>query len=122
MTQIITDWQTKHEKLFGRHAVKLNHSLAGSPLFSDDALARLIETSSRDSYHVNYSQKTPGNPPRRREGEIRDLSGKDVLDVLKKGNIWINLTAPGPAYEALADQIFGEFEERVPGFRSERHV
>ena len=87
-------------------------------LFSDDALARLIETSPRENYHVNYSQKTPGNPPRRREGEIKDLSGHQVLDVLRNGNIWINLTQPGPQYQELAERIFAEFEHRVPGLET----
>jgi len=121
MASILTDWQDHYAALFGRHSLMLGHNLAQSPLFSDEALASLIERSPREAYHVNYSQKTPGNPPRRREGEIRDLSGKDVLEVVRGGNIWINLTAPAsvdPAYGALLDQIYGEFEAKVPGFRS----
>lgn len=121
MPELITDWQPQHEKLFGHHSVGLSHTLADSTLFSDAALARLIENSPRQYYHVNYSQKTPGNPPRRREGEIRDLSGAEVLDVVRTGNIWINLTAPAevdPAYGALRDDIYAEFERRVPGFGS----
>jgi hypothetical protein len=118
---ILTNWQSHHQKLFGEHSLQLSHSLAESELFSDAALARLIEQSPREKYHVNYSQKTPGNPPKRREGEIRDLSGSDVLDVVKNGNIWINLTAPAdvdPRYGALLDAIYDEFEDRVPGFHS----
>ncbi len=121
MNSIITNWQSHHEKLFGRHSLSLQHRLADSELFSDDALARLIEKSPREAYHVNYSQKTPGNPPKRREGEIRGLAGKDVLEVVRAGNIWINLTAPSevdPAYGTLLDSIYGEFEARVPGFKS----
>jgi hypothetical protein len=121
MPTIITDWQKHHEALFGQHSVKLSHSLANSKLFTDEALAALIEKSPREAYHVNYSQKTPGNPPRRREGEIKDLSGKEVLDVVKTGNIWINLTSPAsvePAYADLLEDIYAEFEELVPGFKS----
>jgi hypothetical protein len=119
--QIITDWQPHYERLFGKFSLELSHRLAASPLFSDEALAALIEKSPRDAYHVNYSQKTPGNPPRRREGEIKGLSGREVLDVVKSGNIWINIVKPAavdPAYGALLDEVYGEFEERVPGFKS----
>jgi len=119
--QIITDWQPHFPALFGAHSLALSHNLANSPLFGDEALAELIERTPREAYHVNYSQKTPGNPPRRREGEIKGLSGREVLDVVRKGNIWINLTAPArtnPAYGELLDRLYGEFEERVPGFRS----
>lgn len=118
---ILTNWQSHHARLFGEHSLQLAHALADSPLFTDAALARLIEKSPREKYHVNYSQKTPGNPPKRREGEIRDLSGAEVLDVVRTGNIWINLTAPAdvdPAYGELLESIYAEFEDRVPGFRS----
>ena len=119
--QIITDWQPHCPSLFGNHSLALSHSLADSPLFTDDALARLIDKTPREAYHVNYSQKTPGNPPKRREGEIKGLTGHQVLDVVRSGNIWVNLTAPAktdPAYGALLDSLYAEFEERVPGFKS----
>jgi hypothetical protein len=119
--QIITDWQPHFPSLFSNHSLALSHSLASSPLFTDAALARLIDNTPREAYHVNYSQKTPGNPPKRREGEIKGLSGQDVIDVVKTGNIWVNLTAPArtdPAYGDLLDSIYAEFEERVPGFKS----
>src|SRR5690606_10054873 len=119
--QIITDWQPHFPSLWGNHSLALSHSLAQSPPFTDDALARLIESTPREAYHVNYSRKTPGNPPKRREGEIKGLTGHEVLDVVRKGNIWINLTAPAqtdPAYGELLDRLYAEFEERVPGFES----
>lgn len=118
---ILTNWQSHHARLFGEHSLELEHRLATSDLFSDAALARLIEKSPREKYHVNYSQMTPGNPPKRREGEIRDLSGAEVLDVVRTGNIWINLTAPAdvdPRYGQLLDAIYAEFEANVPGFSS----
>ncbi|WDR07413.1 hypothetical protein PSQ90_08345 [Devosia rhodophyticola] len=119
--QILTDWQPHHASLFGNHSLALAHNLATSSLFTDEALARLIENSPREAYHVNYSQKTPGNPPKRREGEIKGLSGLEVLDTVRNGNIWVNLTAPGTvdsAYTDLLNSIYAEFEERVPGFKS----
>lgn len=119
--QIITDWQPHFPSLFGNHSLAMSHSLANSPLFTDAALAALIDKTPREAYHVNYSQKTPGNPPKRREGEIKGLTGQQVLDVVKSGNIWVNLTAPAktdPAYGTLLDSLYAEFEERVPGFKS----
>ncbi|MEO5805314.1 hypothetical protein [Devosia sp.] len=119
--QIITDWKPHYPSLFGNHSLALTHNLAASSLFTDEALARLIEKSPREGYHVNYSQKTPGNPPKRREGEIKGLSGLEVLDTVRNGNIWVNITAPAKvdsAYGDLLDTIYAEFEERVPGFKS----
>jgi len=119
--QIITDWQPHYPQVWGNQALRLQHRLASSELFTDEALAALIENSPREAYHVNYSQKTPGNPPKRREGEIKGLSGAEVIETVKNGNIWVNLTAPArtnPAYGALLDSLYAEFEERVPGFAS----
>lgn len=119
--QIITDWQPHYPQLWGNQSLRLSHNLASSLLFSDAALASLIDRSPREAYHVNYSQKTPGNPPKRREGEIKDISGAEVLDIVRNGNIWVNLTAPAktdPAYGELLDGLYAEFEERVPGFKS----
>ena len=119
--QIITDWQPHYPQVWGNQALRLQHRLASSELFTDEALAALTENSPREAYHVNYSQKTPGNPPKRREGEIKGLSGAEVIETVKNGNIWVNLTAPArtnPAYGALLDSLYAEFEERVPGFAS----
>ena len=119
--QIITNWQPHFPSLFGNHSLALSHRLASSPLFTDEALAALIDATPREHYHVNYSQKTPGNPPKRREGEIKGLTGAQVLEVVRNGNIWINLTAPAktnPAYGDMLDSLYAEFEERVPGFKS----
>jgi len=124
--QIITDWQPHFPSLFGNHTLALSHSLASSPLFTDEALARLIDAAPREGYHVNYSEKTPGNPPKRREGEIKDLSGAEVLDIMRTGNIWINLTQPAnidSAYGDMLNALYDEFEERVPDFKSyKRHM
>ena len=56
----------------------------------------------------------------RREGEIRNLSGREVLDAVAKGHIWIMFLNPEkvvPAYGALLDKIYGEIEDNVPDLR-----
>ena len=113
---ILTDWQPHHEQLFGRHNLCLQHRLHQSPLFTDEVLARLLETVERNDYHVNFQ-----DGPLRREGELGDLSGQDILKAVKQGNIWINLRAPAkanPAYGDLLNDIYDEFENNNPGLRT----
>lgn len=120
---ILSDWKPQYEQLFGRHSLRLQHNLHKNPLFSDDALAALLETVEREDYHVNF-QDMSGETPRRREGEFGDLSGREILDAVKTGNIWINLRAPqkaNPAYQSLLDDIYSEFEARNPGLKTFRH-
>jgi len=114
--RILTDWQAHYAEVFGKHTLCLDHALHQSPLFTDAALARLLENADRNDYHVNLNDKGV-----RREGELGDLSGAEILAAVQKGDIWINLRAPhrvNPAYGALLEQIYHEFEGHVPGLET----
>ncbi|KAB2849282.1 MAG: hypothetical protein F9K44_08425 [Hyphomicrobiaceae bacterium] len=119
--EVITDWQKRHEQLFGQHTVQLSHRLHESDLFSDAALARLIERTPREHYHVNTMDPATHDPRTRREGQIKDLKGEQVLEAVRTGTIWILLQNPGhhdARYAELLSSIYGEWEQRVPGFKS----
>lgn len=121
---IFTDFQPRHAKLFGRHIVNLGHRFDTSPLFTDDALARLLENAPQGSYHVNTMDPTTHDPRTRREGDIVGLSGHEVLDAVRRGRIWILFQNPGavdPAYDDMLADIYAGFEARVPGLKTFRH-
>jgi hypothetical protein len=123
MSTIIADWHPHHVPLFGEHILHLKHRLAESSLFSDDALARLIEKTPPQHCYVNTMNRRAHDPRSRREGAIAGLSGADAIAAVKSGNIWINIHKLGetdPAYAALLAEIFGEFEARVPGLNTYR--
>jgi hypothetical protein len=40
---VIANWQPHHETLFGRHTIKLNHTLPETDMFTREAIPRLIE-------------------------------------------------------------------------------
>ena len=121
MSTILTDFEPRHVSLFGEHILHLRHSLAESGLFTDQALARLIEKTPAAHCYVNTMDRRSHNPRSRREGAIEGLSGADALEAVRSGNIWINIHKLGetdPAYAGLLDSIFGEFERRVPGLKT----
>jgi hypothetical protein len=118
---VFTDWQERHAQLFGRHTVNLGHRFHESPLFSDEALARLIERTPRELYHVNTMDPRTHDPRTRREGCINGLTGKQVLEAVRQGTIWILLQNPGAVDQGYADMlsdIYRELGERVPGMKS----
>jgi hypothetical protein len=122
---ILTDWQDHHAELFGKHSLHLRHSLHKSELFTDAALAELIEKADRNDYHVNTRSAGPDGKKRRREGEFGKLSGEKILEAVRTGDIWINLRAPQKthkAYGELLSEMYREFEARVPGLKTYKHL
>ena len=120
---IIRDWQPHYPDVFGEQILHLRHRLAESELFSDAGLARLIEATPLEHCYVNSMDKRSHNPRSRREGEIGGLSGAETLEAVRRGNIWINihkLTQTDARYKTLLDDIFAEFEARVPGLKTYR--
>lgn len=125
MTQhIFTDFEPRHAALWGRHSVNLGHGFAGHDLFSDESLARLIETAPKNTYHVNTMDVAAHDPRTRREGIIEGLTGTEALDAVRRGRIWILLQNPDrldTRYAHALRAIYDEAEDLVPGFKSYRH-
>lgn len=122
---ILSNWRPKDAEKFGRSALHLQHTLHRSELFSDERLAHLLENAERHHYHVNTRASGPDGRKRRREGEFGTLSGADLLDAAGRGDIWINLRSPqsvAPEYGELLSEIYREFEARVPGLQTFRHL
>ncbi|MEO1710026.1 MAG: hypothetical protein AAFR70_07145 [Pseudomonadota bacterium] len=118
---VFTDFEPRHARLWGGHVVNLGHTLADGDLFSDTALASLIETAPSDTYHVNTMDVETHDPRTRREGRIGGLSGADTLDAIRNGHIWILLQNPDeldPRYREMLDGIYDEIGALVPGFKS----
>jgi hypothetical protein len=120
MTNIITNWDSIPQGTFGQEPMRLSHGLHQHALFTDDALARLIERSERQNYYVNTMNIDAHDTRSRREGEISGIGGQDVLDAIRKGKLWILLLSPEkaePGYKDLVDQIYDEIGQNVPGFK-----
>jgi hypothetical protein len=125
MKRIFGDWPKQTAAAFGQKALTLRHFLADDPLFSDAALAQLIEASPRDRLHVNTMPRDASDPRKWREGDITGLSGAAVMAAIARGNLWLHLRRVNetfPAYQALLDAAFAEMEAQAPGFRSYRRA
>jgi hypothetical protein len=105
---------------FGLAPLQLRHRLSEHPLFSEEALIRLLETVEPQDYQLNTMDASDHDSASRREGRIGDLTGREVLQVVASGRIWILLMRPqklDPRYGELLRQLYDEFAHRVPGFR-----
>jgi hypothetical protein len=117
---LIADWQPRHELLFGRHAIMLKHRLAESGLFTREALGRLIERCPRRELGLE-SMCVETERPDRIFGELGEATGLQAIEAIEKGRMWMNIRRVmdwAPEYRQLLDDVFAEFEARVPGLRT----
>jgi hypothetical protein len=121
MTDIFTDWPADAAEAVGRRPIVMRHSLAESPLFSDEALVRLIEATPRENYHVNTMPRDASDPHLWREGDMSGLSGREVMAAVERGELWVHLQRvqeADAAYRDLLDAALDELSRRVPGFNT----
>jgi hypothetical protein len=117
---IFTSWMPRHAELWGNAPMRLKHRLHEHELFSNDALASLVESYPREHYNlVQWGEH--GASGSWREGEITGLSGLEIIDSIAKGRVWINmrnLPVVDPRYGDLMNGIFEELEDYMPEFRT----
>jgi hypothetical protein len=121
--KVFTSWDDTHSSLWGHQPIRLAHGLHQSPLFSTDRLAELIEHYPREHYSL---VQTGAKDSRRlwREGEIGNLSGRQVMDAIAGGGLWLNLrnvSGVDTAYRSMLDGMFEGIAAKVPGFQAPTH-
>jgi hypothetical protein len=116
MQRIVEPLAPEQRELWGRQTIKLRHRLPSLDLFSDDYLSKMIETAAPRSLAIHAEG---GNDPSTWPSVARGTSsGAEVLDAVKNGMLWLNLVGISEwdsRFAELADQIFAEFAEQVPG-------
>ncbi len=117
--RVFHDWNPQQALRWAREPQCLHHGWHRSPLFTDEALADLIERYPEEHYAL-VATSTQGDGRRRwREGEIRGASGREVLDAIRQGGLWLNLRnvhLVDPHYAALMDAAYAELQREMPDF------
>lgn len=117
---VIANWQDQHSALFDRQNIKLKHRLAETGLFSEEALGRLIDKLEPHQYTLN-TMGHDKNVKEWRHGEIGSTSGTEVINCIRNGRLWMNvfrIMDIDPQYDRVLNQIFSEFEARVPHLKT----
>ena len=121
--KVLTDWDDTHSALWGHHPIQLAHEVHKSPLFSADTLAELFERYPREHYSL-VQTGARGSSRVWREGEIGDLSGRQVMNAISRGGLWLNMRDVGAVdrrYREMLDGMFEEIAAKVPGFSARDH-
>jgi hypothetical protein len=121
--KIFGKWDETHSQLWSHQPIRLEHEMHKSPAFSMDELAKLIENYPREHYSL-VKTGAQGSSRVWREGDIGDLSGRQVVEAISRGGLWLNLrnvTSLDRRYRELVDQMFAEVAAHVPGFDAPTH-
>jgi hypothetical protein len=121
--KVFTSWDETNSALWGNQPIKLAHRLDRSPLFSPEALAKLIERYPREQYSL-VQTGARGASRVWREGDIGNLSGRQVMEAIARGGLWLNMRDVAmidPAYGAMIDRMFEEVAAKVPNFVARNH-
>jgi hypothetical protein len=121
--KVFTSWDDTNSALWGYQPIKLAHRLDRSSLFSPEVLAKLIERYPREHYSL-VQTGARGASRVWREGDIGNLSGRQVMEAIARGGLWLNMrdvTTIDPAYGAMIDRMFEEVAAKVPNFVVRNH-
>ena len=98
---------------YGRKPIIMSHDLHERDMFSDEGLADLLERYPRDELGVYTMGDDPEDWRTFVKGEAGDLSGEELLKLVREGRIWFNLRAVDQHledYAELREQMFREFD------------
>lgn len=123
--RIFTGWKPEHSRLWGNTPIRIEHALAETGLFSDDALAELLHDYPRENYDLlHMAEQGTGNLAHWTEGDLGGVSGAAALGAIYRGRLWLNLRRVHDVsrkHAALLDRIFAELEGHVPGLKTFKH-
>ncbi len=103
---------------FGRRPLAATHNLHELDLFTDAALIGLLDHFPRKNLHA----LTMGSDPARIENRLAlhdGVSGAELLQAVKNGRLWLNVTRVDRAdrrYRTLIDQLYMQLAQQVSGF------
>ena len=132
----VSHWPDSVARVWGHQPVTVDHQLHTSPLFTRERLADLVEHYPRKHYSIISMNPQSGaleasvdagpvdpDPVSAkkdnswREGDIRDMSGEQILQAIERGRFWLNLRYTDEVdveFRQLQAQIFSELRDRLP--------
>jgi hypothetical protein len=109
---LIADWNGTNPRTVKDEIVRFNHRLAETGLFTDDALAKLIDDFPRDEVTVCTMAPSPRPDVRWIAGDANGLDGAALVEAAKHGKLWVSprsAMTKHPTYKRVFDQMMGDF-------------
>src|SRR5688500_9556 len=105
---------------FGARPLVANHDLAGHPLFSDRALCALLDNFPRQHLYAFTMGNAPTRPEENRLAATEGVSGAELLEAVRHGRFWLNLTRidrVDERFRKLIDVLYAQLTRLAPHFQ-----
>ena len=116
----LVPWSEEEFRHFGRRFQKARHRLNDTGLFTDEALARLIDSYPRHLLQAFVMGLDPTHMEENIPVDTTRVSGADAIEAVRRGRLWFKLLRiqewKGP-YADTIYQLYTELARRSPGFR-----
>ena len=96
--------------------VLFNHRLAETGLFTDEALADLLDEYPRDQVTICTMRENPPPAERWIAGDATGLSGAELVEATRRGRLWISprtAMIDHPKYRPVYDKVMAEFTKQT---------
>ncbi|MFN3524374.1 MAG: transcriptional regulator [Phenylobacterium sp.] len=117
---IAVPWDDAQRQGFGRRPMVFGHRLAATGLFDDGPLAGLLDGYPAELFDINLFDMGPDGQMTMRTGVRGRRPGREVLEGVKEGRVWVQLRGVETHHAPLGRAIraaFAEIAAEVPGFR-----
>lgn len=118
---LIPSWSDVERTTFLKEPVMFKHGLLETGQFSEEAIARLLETHPDQLTDVNINDISDDGTSRVRTGTRGGLSGEKMLEAIKAGRLWINLReafTTDRGGSSIVSRFFAELEAHNPGLKT----
>lgn len=117
--ELIKNWTDANRRSYGNEVMTVGHSLNDTGLFTDEALALMLDTHPNhliDVLAVPKGHEYQEYQDQQLTVDFRGADGKTLVKAAKAGDIWINVREVmnrQPAYKAVLDQLHRELEVKA---------
>ncbi len=117
----LDQWTPEQFEVLEEAILVAKHKIHSTGLFSDEALADLIDRHPSD-YLTIAAMGRDANKFEWMVGERGDLTAMELLDAVRNGQLWLNviaITKFHDEYRKLIDDVYNELEASNPRFKAQ---
>lgn len=111
--KLLKNWSPEQAEMLEDAIFVAEHRLAELDLFGDAGLSRTLDEHPRGDLGVNTMGIDPCRRENWREGTAGDLSGEDLVNVVRHGRLWLNVRRVmdhHPEYREIVNSLYDELE------------